>query len=73
MKKLIALLLVAVMCLPLMACNNESGDTETPSSGENTKPNSDNNQSESEKELQKNGKSNKETTKNTFIFLQLLK
>lgn len=53
MKKLIALLLVAVMCLPLMACNNESGDTETPSSGENTKPNSDNNQSESEKELQK--------------------
>ena len=39
MKKLIALLLVAVMCLALVACNNESGNTETPPSGENTENN----------------------------------
>ena len=39
MKKLIILLLVAVMCLSLAACNN--GDTETPSGGENTENNGD--------------------------------
>ncbi len=39
MKKLIALLLVAVMCLSFVACNNGSGDTETPPSGENTENN----------------------------------
>ena len=36
MKKLIALLLVAVMCLSFVACGGESGNTETPPSGENT-------------------------------------
>ena len=36
MKKLIALLLVAVMCLSLVACGGESGNTETPSGDENT-------------------------------------
>ena len=48
MKKLIALLLVTIICLALVACNNESGNTdttsssgntETPSSGENTENN----------------------------------
>lgn len=39
MKKLIILLLVAVMCLSLAACNN--GDTETPSGSENTENNGD--------------------------------
>lgn len=38
MKKLIALLLVAVMCLSFVACD-ESGNTETPPSGENTENN----------------------------------
>ena len=40
MKKLIAFLLVAVMCLSFVACNNESGTAETPSNGENTENNS---------------------------------
>lgn len=35
MKKLI-LLLVVVVCLSFVACNNESGSTETPQSGEGT-------------------------------------
>ena len=39
MKKIIALLLVAVMCLSFVACNNESGNAETPPSGENTENN----------------------------------
>ena len=38
MKKLIALLLVAVMCLSFVACD-ESGTAETPSNGENTENN----------------------------------
>ena len=41
MKKLIAFLLVAVMCLSFVACNNESGNTETPPNGENTENNGD--------------------------------
>ena len=39
MKKIIALLLCAVVCLSFVACNNESGNTETPPSGENTENN----------------------------------
>ncbi len=38
MKKIIALLLVAVMCLSFVACGG-SGNTETPPSGENTENN----------------------------------
>ena len=41
MKKFFALLLVAVMCLSLVACGGKSGNTETPSSGENTESNGD--------------------------------
>ena len=36
MKKLSALLLAFVMCFALVACSGESGNTETPSGGENT-------------------------------------
>lgn len=39
MKKLIALLLVAVMCFAFVACGGGSGNTETPPSGENTENN----------------------------------
>lgn len=39
MKKLIALLLVAVMCLSFVACDDESGNTETPPSGESNENN----------------------------------
>ena len=39
MKKFLTLLLVAMMCLSFVACGGESGNTETPSSGENTENN----------------------------------
>ena len=46
MKKIIALLLCAVVCLSFVACNNESGNTETPPVGENTGNNGTTNGSE---------------------------
>jgi hypothetical protein len=36
MRKTLALLLVAIMCLSLVACGDGRGNTETPSGGENT-------------------------------------
>ena len=50
MRKTLALLLVAVMCLSLVACGDGSGNTETPSGGKNTNnQGSDNNGNNSEK------------------------
>ncbi len=51
MKKIIALLLVAVMCLSFVACNNESGNTETPSNGEDTENNGGSTNDEGKKQL----------------------
>lgn len=50
MKKIIVLLLVAVMCLSLVACGDGSGNAETPTGGENTNNQSgDNNQTQQNK------------------------
>ena len=70
MKKFIALLLCAVMCLPLVACNNESGNTETPPVGENTESNVLTNDTTNDDTFATNDDTTNETDSNDFDLCQ---
>ena len=70
MKKIIALLLCAVMCLSFVACNNESGNTETPPVGENTDSNVLTNDTTNDDTFATNDDTTNETDSNDFDLCQ---